>query len=211
MSPPTQPKFNVSAGLQKELQGVTAYVAWEMISTKFESMTTAQQEEKMRLLYHGDEKVDVHCLVKQFLEGEGIFQGLYEKETLEVTNPDTHVGSTQLVLKEFFHYMRGKRISVGPDGISLQLLSAGTLQSRTDITGRILVSRAKTILANCKKMLAYVVADDSIYKRHVQSGTLPSGLTFPDYARFVRQKMYERGQVRVLILGCLYFFTCFAS
>ena len=67
----------------------------------------------------------------------------------------------------------------GSDGISTQLLSAGTLQNRTDITGRILVSRAKTIPANCKKMLAYVVADDSIYKRHVQSGTLPSGFKFP--------------------------------
>jgi hypothetical protein len=124
MPPLTSLEFCGSAGLQKELQGVIAYVAWEMICTEFESMNVNQQYEKMRILYHGDHASNVYSLAKQFVEGEGLFRGLYDEETVEVTDPNYRGSSRELLLKKVFH-CGGQRVHVGGShGIRTQLISA---------------------------------------------------------------------------------------
>jgi len=138
--PPSKLNFAGPATLQKELQGVARFEAYEKIFTQGDGKARANQESKIGVMYHGNGQADQCSLAMQCLKGLRLFQGLYDKEMVDIADANNKEGSKQLVLKLVFHCLPNQRIHVGPTngGITLQLLSAKTLSDRSDSKGLLL-------------------------------------------------------------------------
>jgi hypothetical protein len=147
-------KFSGSAFLQKELQGVAAFVAFQECHRRGESTTKAVFEASMAAQYFGDADDDDSIgLTEQLRLGTSLFSGLYNEgpiSTTSKTNTIRTAGTTSddgtstsgsahsgrstrgevLVLQPELHcHGEDKRITVGGAfGITMSLLSAPSLK-----------------------------------------------------------------------------------
>jgi hypothetical protein len=209
-------KFIGGSPLQKELQGVAAFVALAEIYRKGDSTTQAMQHAMIGEKYFGDASdPDSIGLAEQLVNGNGVFRGLYtllddedkisslssvitDKGYSERSNKhhDRQTDTIRLFKPELHCLGPSTRIIAGNrDGITLPLLLQKGLSGGDEkVAPRTLFNRAKESAKNCRKALSYVMAEESPCKDFLHSGNLPSGMRFEDYLLYVRQKMWEDGQ-----------------
>ena len=209
-------KFTGGSPLQKELQGVAAFVALAEIHRKGDSITQAMQHAMIGEKYFVDASdPDSIGLAEQLVNGNGVFRGLYtlldedgiaslsgvitDKGYFERSNKhhDRQTGDTIRLFKPKLHCLGpSTRIIAGNrDGITLPLLLQKGLSGGDEkVAPRTLFNKAKESAKNCRKALSYVIAEESPYMDFLHSGNLPSGMQFEDYLLYVRQKMWDDGQ-----------------
>lgn len=199
-------KFSGTGFLQKELQGVAGFVAFQECHRRGESTTKTGLEAKIGSLYFkNDNDEDSIGLAEQLILGTGVFSGLFNKEPVPSSTNGTTTSATPegasvnsssaelLVLKPELHCLgTEKRIIVGgASGITLPLLMAASLKlNSANLQNRTLLCRAQEHLRNCKKALSLVNRYDSPYKSYSSTGNFPSGMVMEDYYMFVRRNMY---------------------
>ena len=142
-------KFSGNAFLQKELQGLACFVAYQECHHRGESSTRTVQEASMLSQYFGNpDDEDSIGLAEQLLLGTGLFSGLYDKEEVLVSStsptggvnattssvPRHRSNSTVLVLKPELHCLGvDKHITVGgASGITMSLLSSASLKTNKE-------------------------------------------------------------------------------
>lgn len=207
-----------TAQLQKELQGFAAFVAYQDVVNRGDSITKESQQDWMGDAYFGDPTdSDSIGFAEQVVKGIGIFGGLYTAVDCSVevcgdadddgsissigggsTSTGSTGTSTVYTLKPYLHCLGAHtRIVRGsPFGINKELmhrkgLNGDTIKSREPVAYRTLYKRAMEMLKNCKKALSVVMAPNSPYKNYIGTGNLPSGMAFEDYLMFVRKGMFK--------------------
>jgi hypothetical protein len=181
----TRPKrsSNLTGDILKELQATIAFACFDSPSLirRGASMAEAQIESMMSQIYYGDDTKgapdpDLILFEDQLILGLSKFKGLYTRSVLE--GPNAESGVVQLSIPEILHRHKNLQIYVGEGSIEKKLLSQKSLHvTDTKISGRTLHGMAKTVLKNCKKMMAIVKRKDSPYK----DGRFPSGSNWEDY------------------------------
>jgi hypothetical protein len=109
------------------------------------------------------------CLItydNQFLLGLNKFKGLYTQSVQAAGGgPTSSTGEVILSIPAFSHRHKKLFIYVGEGSIDKAILSQKSLMSVGEkISGRTLHRNAKTVLCNCKKMMAIVKRKGSPYK-----------------------------------------------
>jgi hypothetical protein len=140
-------KFSGSALLQKELQGLACFVAYQECHHRGESSTRTVQEASMFSQYFGNpDDEDSIGLAEQLLLGTGLFSGLYDREEVVVSStlptggvnattssvPCHRSNITVLVLKPELHCLGvDKRITVG-GASGITILSSASLKTNKE-------------------------------------------------------------------------------
>ena len=150
-------RFTGGAGIQKELQGFAAFVAYQECHYKGLSASKGTLEQSIGQQFFGVEgDEDSIGLSEQLVKGIGVFSGLY---TLEDANNELNEhghSSSVLVLKPELHCLgRSIRIACGlTNGISLPLILQRGLTNKDPVAIRTLLYRAQEYMKNCKKALS---------------------------------------------------------
>jgi len=135
----------------------------------------------MSSIYYGDDKngaldPDMITYVDQFMLGINKFKGLYTRSLQAGSNGAS--GEVLLSIPEFLHRHKNFLVFVGSGSIEKAILSQKSVAlSSEKVSGRTLVRMSKTVVCNCKKMMAIVKAKGSPYR----DGKLPSGTNWEDY------------------------------
>ncbi len=197
-------KFSGSAFLQKELQGVAGFVAFQECHRRGESTTKAVLEDSMAAQYFGDADDDDSIGLTEQLRLKNLSPPLLQQTRQEprvllvimvqlLPVVLTVAGGEVLVLKPELHGLgEDKRITVGgASGITMSLLSAPSLKiNASSLQGRTLLCQAQEHIWNGKKALSIVHCYDSPYKSFSLTGYPTSGMTIKDYYMFVRRNMH---------------------
>jgi hypothetical protein len=140
--------FIGGAAVQKELQGLAAFVAYQDVVNRGASMTKGALEQVMGDAFFGDPTdSDSIGLAEQVVKGIGVFRGLYsaidssadmcciggDDEDESISSLSTTGTSTVNVLKPYLHCLGShKRIVSGPPyGIHLKLMHRKGLKDDT--------------------------------------------------------------------------------
>ena len=135
---------------------------------------------KMSQIFYGDDTneapdPDLILFEDQLLLGLNKFKGLYTQSVQD--GPNGEPGEVRLLIPEVLHRHKNLIVYVGEGSVEKKMLSQKSLYVTEKITGRTLHRLAKTVLKNCKKMLAIVKSKHSPYK----VGMFPSGTNWEDY------------------------------
>ena len=140
-------------------------------------------ENKMTSIFYGEgtNGADPNLITydDQFLLGLNKFKGLYTQSVHAAAGgPNSSTGEVILSIPAFLHRHKKLFIYVGEGSIDKAILSQKSLLSVGEkISGRTLHRNAKTVLCNCKKMMAIVTRKGSPYR----DGKFPSGTNWEDY------------------------------
>ena len=187
-------RFTGGAGIQKELQGFAAFVAYQECHYKGLSASKGTLEQSIGQQFFGFEgNEDSIGLSEQLVKGIGVFSGLY---TLDDANNELNEhghSSSVLVLKPELHCLGCSiRIACGlTNGMSLPLILQRGLTNKDPVAIRTLLYRAQEYMKNCKKALSIARSSESPYKDYTKTGNLPSGMVHDDYLTYVRLQMYD--------------------
>jgi hypothetical protein len=199
-------KFTGGAGIQKELQGFAAFVAYQECHYKGLSASRATLEQSIGQQFFGVESdEDSIGLSEQLVKGIGVFSGLYTLQDMTSVETVDHsfvpptnefneqVQDSVLMLKPELHCLgRNVQIACGfSNGISLPLILQRGLTNKDPVAIRTLLFRAQEYMKNCKKALSITVSSESPYKDYIKNGNLPSGMVHNDYLTYVRLKMFD--------------------
>ena len=175
--------FNIGDNktLQSELQALIAFACYEsdhMIGSGHD-MTHQDQKEKMYNMYMPDpDKKDHISYVEQFLQGEGCFKYLFEKDEGE------------LVIPRHFH-RSDYRISITEGCVDedfLKMKNIKSLHNNQPIKADRLYRHTKDVAANFHKAMALVLSSECPYK----DKTYPSGKNWIDYIEWVNEEMNSK-------------------
>ena len=175
----TRPKrsTNMSGGLLKELQATIAFACYDSpaLFKRGTSLSEAQIEIVMASIFSHDDKngadPDMLTYVDQCLMGLNKFKGLFT----QAMQPS---GDMLLSIPESLHRHKKLLVYVGDGSIEKAILSQKSVNGTAEkISGRTLLRNAKTVMCNCKKMMAIVKAKGSPYRE----GAFPSGTNWEDY------------------------------
>lgn len=195
-------KFLGGAGVQKELQGFAAFVAYQECHYRGLSATKGTLETSIGQQFFGVEGDDDSIgLSEQLVKGIGVFGGLYTLEDQEpsavVTDANAFKNqscdSEVLMVKPELHCL-GHHVKIGvgiSNGITLPLILQRGLNTKERVATRTLLFRAQDYMKNCKKALSAAMSPESPYKDYTKSGNLPSGMVHDDYLKYIRLKMYD--------------------
>ena len=204
-------RFTGGAGIQKELQGFAAFVAYQECHYKGLSASKGTLEQSIGQQFFGVEgNEDSIGLSEQLVKGIGVFSGLYTLEdkssggmvdrcfgalasTEHELNEHGGHSDSVLVLKPELHCLgRSIQIACGlTNGISLPLIFQRGLTNKDPVAIRTLLFRAQEYMKNCKKALSIAMSSESPYKDYTKNRNLPSGMVQDDYLMYIRLKMYD--------------------
>ena len=178
-----QRSTNMSRVLLKELQATIAFACFDSPSLiqRGTSLSEAAIEDVLSSIYYGDDKngaldPDMITYVDQFMLGLKKFKGLYTRSLQAGSNGAS--GEVLLSIPEFLHRHKNFLVFVGSGSIEKAILSQKSVAlSSEKVSGRTLVRMSKTVVCNCKKMMAIVKAKGSPYR----DGEFPSGTNWEDY------------------------------
>ena len=162
----------------KELQGLIAFKICEIFYDSGDSKAKKTLYQDLYRIYHGHTPSERHHISYASLafEGASPFKGLLE--TVETpSGSECHIPSS-------FTREPSRNVIVGKS-FTLQLLKQAMLSAPLCVSGLSLWNRAKEILKNCKKAMAFAKEKFNPY------GSLKSGLNADDLWNHVLDKMYE--------------------
>ena len=184
---PKLPKQKCPAALLRDLRGVAAFRALEIVYQKHDSVKDDVKHTLMGDYFHGDEATGTLSTVKKLCGGKEAFQFLFE---FEPTPSGTAIYTKQHISADGITYL------VNGDSINGEILSRSrfTKQDGDKVTGRTLYDNAsKVILANCKKAQSLVpkLVNKAIYL--AEDGTISryhSGLNEERFLQYINDGMY---------------------
>lgn len=182
---PNNTKGNAPAALLRDLRGVAAFLALDIVYLKG-SLQTNRQHELMLHNFFGHDESDTASTLKKLCNGTEAFYALFEFQP----NPagadmytKQHISADGLV-----YLMNGQSINE-----EILSRSAFTNAASPIVTGRTLYDVAKTILANCKKAQSLVPKLVNKVVLLAEDGTVSgylSGLNEERFLSYINDGMY---------------------
>ena len=169
-----------------EIQYLVAYVCYDSpaVVQRGESVNETELAKAMCDQFYGakDDDPETICYLEQFINGLHKFKGLFVCSE----DPDED-GRIVLTMPQKLHRFGGVRIFVGPGSITKEIVSQTNFTNATRISGSSLLSKAKTVVKTCKKMMAIVTASGSPYR----DGTFPSGTNWDYHIKWCLVEMQK--------------------
>jgi hypothetical protein len=188
MSRPTTPnntKGNAPAALLRDLRGVAAFLALDIVYLKG-SLPTNRQHELMSHNFFGHDASDTASTLKKLCNGTEAFYALFE---FQPTPAGTDMYTKQHISADGLIYLMNGQ-SINEEILSR---SAFTNAASSIVTGRTLYDAAKTVLANCKKAQSLVPKLVNKVVLLAEDGTVSdylSGLNEERFLSYINDGMY---------------------